>query len=58
MKAKDNKTNILQYAIETLLKNDLKFFNHFENNFQKFETFNLNLIKNDITLLDEKFKNV
>ena len=58
MKAKDNKTNILQYAIETLLKNDLKFFNHFEKNFQKFESFNLNLIKNDITLLDEKFKNV
>ena len=58
MKSKDNKTNILQYSIETFLKNDLNYFNFIEKYFHIFETFNLSSIKNDFILLDEKFKNV
>ena len=60
MKAKDNKMNILDYAKETLIKNDPKFFDHIMENFEKFEKFysKMNLINNSFNKIDEKFKSV
>lgn len=61
MKAKDNnKMNILDYAKETLIKNDPKFFDHIMENFEIFETFDskMNLLNDSFIELDEKFKNV